>query len=698
MANTTELVDSGARAASPSANMLHTRLPQQATDNTWGWFPAIGLMCSLGLLLLATANNAARVGAGWSAPLYWMSLLILYVPIALRLLARQVSRSERMALVTLAGVALYLVKVLLSPNAPSLHDEFLHLRTALDIAQTHHLFSPNPLYDVSPQYPGLEIVTNAVSSLSGLSLFGAGALVLGVARVMFVLALFKVYEMVGRSARLAGLATLFYMANPNFVYFDAQYAYESLALPLAIVALYFTIRRYRQRDGFRSPFTIAAIALTASLVVSHHMTSYAFLALLAVWWVIQALGRPGSRRFEDQILRWYKGESAGRSLLREAQTQLVAIRQQRRLRAHTSHARRSVGDLTLVTAILIALWLLTAGRQALATLGPIIVDDMVSLFQLLAAQEGTRTLFQTATGQIDPLWSRLLGYGSVALILVALPFGLWQVWRRYRPSALAMTLGLATLGYPLSLALRLTNAGVETSNRLSETLFVALGFVLAAAIVHLNRPQWPPLAHALRWGQVRVQRWKRAGAITHTPHPLGWRIGFAAAAAVLLLGGIVVGMPPYDLQPGSFHVAADARSNNQQSMLTAEWARTHLDPHAAMYTDLTNKLYEATYGRQNPIGHPVDSEEILQFMNSATFDAGMRQFLIDNQIKYVVIDNRLSTGLPWAGYYFESDPNAYNYHHPISPEGLRKFDHVPGMSRIYDNGTIVIYDFSLAPA
>ena len=59
----------------------------------------------------------------------------------------------------------------------------------------------------------------------------------GVARLLLVLALYLFFARVSGSTRIAALATLLYMANPNFVYFGAIVAYESLALPLASVVL-----------------------------------------------------------------------------------------------------------------------------------------------------------------------------------------------------------------------------------------------------------------------------------------------------------------------------------------------------------------------------------------------------------------------------------------------------------------------------
>ena len=144
-----------------------------------------------------------KAGAGWpwANDLFWLGLVVLYLPIALRLLKEDVSRDERIGLVVILGVALYLVKILQNPTAFIQFDEFLHVRTAIDVLDKRHLFSRNSLLPVSPLYPGLEIATTAIANLTGLSIFWSGALLLLVARVIFILSLFIFTEIVCGSAR-----------------------------------------------------------------------------------------------------------------------------------------------------------------------------------------------------------------------------------------------------------------------------------------------------------------------------------------------------------------------------------------------------------------------------------------------------------------------------------------------------------------
>src|SRR3954466_7819355 len=82
---------------------------------SWGWLPALSLLSAFGLLLGALANNGARAGAAWSGVLLWAGLLLLFVPSAVRLIAPEAERPERIGLVLLLGMGLYLVKLLHSP-------------------------------------------------------------------------------------------------------------------------------------------------------------------------------------------------------------------------------------------------------------------------------------------------------------------------------------------------------------------------------------------------------------------------------------------------------------------------------------------------------------------------------------------------------------------------------------------------------
>ena len=257
-----------------------------------GAAPLLALAAAGGLVLVALGNNAARESAAQAQPLFWCGLVVIYAPIALRMLSTSASREERIALSLLLGGALFLVKVLYNPLGFTLHDELSTWRQVSDLLQSGHPLSSNPLVTGYAGFPGLELFTAATADLTGLSLFASGVLVIGVGRLALMLALFLFLERVTLSPRAAGVGIAVYACNPSFLYFDSQFAYESLAL-LVGAALLLASLRWTDLDRAKRPWNVrgqlVAIAILAcTLAVTHHMTSYAVFGFLVLWALVIA--------------------------------------------------------------------------------------------------------------------------------------------------------------------------------------------------------------------------------------------------------------------------------------------------------------------------------------------------------------------------------------------------------------------------
>src|SRR5260221_12204475 len=102
-------------------------------------------------------------------------------------------------------------------------------------------------------------------------------------RIMFSLGLFLFLEQVSKSSRIAGVATLLYMTNNNFIFFSAQFAYESLALPLAVAGLYLIVRRVYAPIAERFLLTLAALLCLGAAMITHHITTYIVGDFLMFW-------------------------------------------------------------------------------------------------------------------------------------------------------------------------------------------------------------------------------------------------------------------------------------------------------------------------------------------------------------------------------------------------------------------------------
>lgn len=612
-------------------------------------------MVAAGLTLIASGNNGAHLGEADAETMFWAGLLLIYLPLTLRLFGRSPSREERLTLVFLLGVGLYLVKVLHSPGGFTLHDEFASWRGVWDLERTGHLFTANPLIGNFSVFPGMTAATAALSQLGGLSVFVSALVLIGLARAVMIVALFLILERASGSARVAGIAIAVYACNPSILYFDSQFGYESLALALAPALLLVVMRGAGFDRRPRLPplsGSLAAIALlAAALVVTHHLTAYAMAAFLALWSGMIVLVERCSPL--AQLLRPAPPGSRRRSV------------------AETVRTRLRVGPAlgALVLGVLAAAWFaFVAGGATQDELGGVFASAASSAFDLVFGGSGAKTLFKAGTGEVDPLLIRLLGLASVGILVLVIPLGAWRVWRSQRRRPLSLALAIVALLYPVTLVPRLTQAGSEISQRASEFVFVGVGFVAALLFVHLTAS-----SSRLRTGLA---------ALVAT-----------ALAGLVFVGGVILGSSPVTRQPGPFEVGASSRSIGPQGLAAARFAAAYLPRDSRILVDAPNGLLLGSYGHLDPVLGSIRDIPVTRVFFSRRFDAAVRTVIVRDAIDYVVVDRRLSTALPVDGHYYErGEPGAFERTEPVSRAALRKFERVPGVGKVFDNGPIVIYD------
>jgi len=615
-----------------------TMVPVKSTTISWGWLPALSLTSAIGILLVALAGNAGRVASPWADLLFWLGLLVLFVPIALRILSPKSLRWERIALLVVLGNSLYLIRDLFYPLSFAYNDEFLHWRGAQDIALSGHLFTANPLLPVGPFYPGIEILTNALSSLTGLSIFVAGMIVLSTAGLLLILSLYLFFEFLSSSAQVAALATLLYMANPGF-FSETQFAYESLAIPLAAFVLFMIVRRNYVPKGRRSGLTLMIWLGLAMVVITHHVTSYALVAFLFLWTATSLFSR------------------------------MVAFFHFKRHQNERVRIGPNPGGVALLGLLLCVVWLIYTGDMVVGYLSPYFGSTLNQLKLILANEGASRQLFHDSSGFVEPLWERVIAFTSVALISLGLLFGLFQIWRHYRTNALALTLAIGAIAYPFSQAIRVSSAGATLGARAVPFLFAMVAFVLAVGITHF-------------WSS-RMVNWRYSATLM-------------AAIVIIFAGGWVTGTSPlWSRLPGPFLVSGDQRSINPESVTAAEWTFTYLGPGHRMIGDRDDMVFMATLGYQWDVTSVNQHILISRVFITPDFGTGVKTTLQRGSIQYIVVDSRLSTGLPRVGFYYDlSEPKAMHYIAPIDPADLAKFDGVQNVNRIYDSGNIIIYDVS----
>jgi hypothetical protein len=594
--------------------------------------PALSVVSAIGVLIVAVAHSAARADLSWAHTLYWVGGVVLFAPPAGRLAAKGVGRQETIGLVLVAAMAAYAIKLLQSPLGYTFFDEFLHWRTARDIVVTGRLFSENSLLPVSPLYPGLELATTALVNLTGLSIFQAGVIIVGVARVVMLLALFRFFEQIGGSTRLAGVATALYMGNPHFVIFDAQFAYESLALALSVTILRALVSRKQLAAGDQPAAIAVVVMMICALMATHHATSYMTSLFLVLWAAVTTVS-----------IRVFRAKSP--SLIWAAALGL------------------------LVNLI----WLFTVSRITIGYLAPHLAGALQSIIGLIAGEGSDRELFKSNSGIVTPLLEKVIGLGGPGLIMLGLPMGLWSFWLHQRRNVDAWVLALGALSYPATLALRMTGGGWEISARSSVFVFVPLAFILATGIEHVRLPWFLD---------------KLGPLLARFRAPI-----FIPFAAVIFCSGIIAGWSPWARMPWPYRVGADTRSIEPQGLAAATWANTALGPNNRMASDRINLTLMGTYGEQRLITDLIDKVSISGIFLAPRIGPNEQQALRDARIRYLVVDRRISRGRPLDGHYYESwEQMVAPYSGTPRPEVLEKFDHIRGVSRVFDSGDILIYD------
>lgn len=610
-----------ARRSRPIDTGVSAAIPAERRESRLGRVPLLAFSAGAGLLVCSVANALSRATLDPPMLLYWTGILIVALPIFWRLTSREASDGERLALVCMLGLALYGVKIARDVPLFTFSDELIHAFNAEQIVAHHDLFRDNSILEVTPYYPGLEGAASALMSLTGLSSFVSGIVVVGAARLSLVAALFLLFRRLSGSGRTAGIAVAIYAGNFNFLFWGAQFSYASLSLPLlAVILMALAEREAAPREALRA-WAVPIVLATAAVVVTHHLTSYAVVAVLVALAVIDRVTR-GTWRPPNP---W---------------------------------------PFAVLAAGLALAWLVFVASSTVGYLSPVISDAVEATIDTAFGEAPPRALFQggeedTATAT-TPTLARGVAFLAVVILAALLPFGLRQVWRRYRREAFALLFAAAAIAFFGTLALRLAPAAWETGNRASEFLFIGLAFVVACA----GLERWPPLTG------------KRLGRLAPT-----------ACLGVILVGGAIAGWPWDSHLASPVKVIAEGRTIVSQPLGVAEWAGRHLPGGRFAATTADSRFLLVPGDKTVIAGRSPDVEDILL---DPTLVSWQLPLLRDNDLRYVVTDRRPASGDAVRGYFFERGSAADR---ELLPEGVAsKFESVPGAARIFASGAIVVYD------
>jgi len=580
---------------------------------------------------------------------FWLGMVGIELPVIALVARRGTSAAARSALLVLLGFVTYAPKLLRDPSGPVYHDEFAHWRDTYDIIASGRLFQNAQIIPIISQYPGLHAVTAILVDATGLDIWQSATVLLLLCHVALLLGIAVLARAVGLDSRAAALAAAAYGFNASFLYFDTQFAYESMAITLVAWTLACFAQALRARPGQHRRAWCGLTALLAfGCVITHHLSTIELTVVMTG--VSIALSLPRLARRDG-----WKGTAA------------------------------TAWGLTAFTGLAITAWIAFVAPSTVAYLSPYLGTGLSQLLHMAAGAGSGRQLFSAS---LSPWWEHDAAF-AVTLIALFLAVGSLLMLRRWlrgkalppgRRRALFIACTILGLIYFPSTAFILSPAGAEGARRSWAISWIGLAIAVG-----------PAASALLDWASRRSSLAVR-GAVKSC---------LAVVAAIALVGGTAAGLDASYRLPGPYLFGSDARSDTPELDAMTQWFLHRFGPGNSVVTDRYTGLLIASYGLQDtaqpsagfPVwdlyidtpGQPIGPPSLIAALTSADF-------------RYLIVDKRMADDAPQLGVYFEgSEPAGL-----VLPDGqpvfkgrLGKFNTVRWMSKVFESDNYAVYRMNL---
>jgi hypothetical protein len=651
--------DLGVGMTSTVSDGLETAQPMAADGQSR--LGAVIALVGLGLLLVGVSDALGRNDhLAAVVPLFLAGMALIFGPCAWRLTGTAASRNERVWVSVVLGVGLLASYTLRSPLIFDNFDELAHSATLMRLLDSRTLFPNNPILPVSPYFPGIELVTISAKWVTGLPLLIDQMIVLLVARVVLVLCVFLVVERACRSARAGGVGVLVYAAGPEFYSLGAQYGYQTLALTFAAAIVYLLFVSIDAPHPKRGRLFALALVSIGAMVVSHHLTAWLAVSFLVVWAAALRFIHDPRRGFIDSTL----SRTLPNAPLTHSPSPIESWDAHRERRKQQS---RVIGLAALVGVVLVGAWITFVGHVLTGYVGPILQEGVDSAAEMLGQFHGNRKLFQNSAGGGTPGWeSALILAAAVAFCLILLVSLYSVLWKksvrggrlRYLPAVIAAT-------YPLALLTNISTDAKLVGARSTTFIFFGMAVVIGG------------------WQAKSLLSQRRTIV----------RVATIGVAVICFLGSTIYGGGPLPgLVNGPYIVGAHERSLGPPSFALANWASNNLPAGSHVAVDRDNGALLNDIGHVEPVSPLNGSNDPAPLFFDRQLTPSDLALIRKDDIRYVVTDTRLTEGLPLYGAYIA--PGETRIPTRLTAAELQKFDSIPGVIRIYDNGAIQVYDVS----
>jgi hypothetical protein len=626
--------------------------PKHVRSSTPGAHPgksqalAVGGMLGAAAVIFWAYRLADKSTSSTHFAVFWVGFLVALLVALFRGLSTSTQQGERTRLLIMFGLVTFLPKFLMSVNSAIYRDEFPHWGQVNAMASSNTLNPPNSFLPIVHNFPGLEVLTLAVHDVTRLSTWHSGQIVVLLAHCASLLLVAALARAVGAGSAGAFAGALVFALNPSFTYFDVQYSYESLALPLALVAVFACLRARRSTThGAAIAWAAGGVVAALGCTVTHHISAIFMSGMcLAVALLVPSRAVSETRDRFARIASW---------------------------------------TVAAVSAAATAIWLGLVARSTGSYLTPHFTSAWNQLLQLVGAAHSTTSSAAPSataqappghtpfTGSMAPAYERLAGVVAPFVILITAAIGLVVLWRRRREGDQARVVAPFVLlagTYFLSLPFALTTFGGEIAHRSWAFSYVGLGVVASFA-----------------FGTPSLFRERAA----ERSHSLTARTAIGIGIAVLAVGNIAAGENVLYRFPGPYLFGSDSRSATAEQKAAVEWLASHVEAGAGVATDRFTAEAITAYTRLR-VPDPTQSGVFGIYLRPELPAPAVRQALRAGAFEYFILDTRIEDELPAQAFFA-----GYNGPQSVNSQALRDLSRSTFISApVYRSAHYAIYRIS----
>jgi hypothetical protein len=542
------------------------------------------------LLLLASFAVASTAGptAHLQYVLFWTAAAAGMIPLALLAVHAQTPHRVRVAMVWVAAALTTVPKLLRTPWGPLYSDEFGHLYQVKRVLD-EGMFpaGENPFLKIAHEFPLMHWLTAGLHEL-GFDLWGSAMAVSLTAHVLTLVGVYHLVRLATGNVRAATAGALFYTAQPGWLFFSSQFAYETLGICFLVWTLV-AVFAARKQDAWRRPVLLVAVPVLAlATAVTHHFAAIVLAGALLCFTLV------GFSRRDDHKVR-------------SNDTWVAAL-----------------------STALIAGWLWTRFGDVWGYYSPTAGSVFDKLGNPLDGG-GTRAVF---SGSRAPWWERAAGLLFPFTTLALAAWSTIRAGRRVLAWNRRVVFLLTAASFFASLPFLFVTEGAEAAHRWWSYAYLGLAVLLAEGL----RARWERGdAH----GETAL--WRRAVWVV--------LLAITAVGGVVSGTNVAYRFPgPLEIGNDARSIAPEGRAIAEQ--LLAKYGPGVYTGQKVLADRYTNQQLvgygEQITTRPSP-GYPA--WDLFRSTDRDTL-IEVGQHLRHDNVAYVVVDTRMATDRPAMGYWF----------------------------------------------